>query len=337
MTTRKQDAEYYKEKKDRGECYGCKNPSMPGKSFCKTCSGKSKARRAALREQGLCYDCGEPVEDRRRTRCRRCLDINNTSSKRYGGTKKGQKAQLRRLNKINSDETLKEKIRVRTDRVHRTLEGRFNKAIKDSELRQVAADKKGKDADYQWGLTYDQFCFLFSLRCYYCGTRWKSKTGYHLDRKDSDKAYTWENSVPCCSLCNRVKGKSLTFSQMLEVGKLVAEWRDSGEISAWAASDNDSEVPEVPCWYPLDPTGELEVLESLGSFDYTPRREAWWELVRHACPENYAIVDQGDRWVLLERHLVRKSDSVLEATVSPGGSITLRKIPPIEDVLVSSS
>lgn len=66
-----------------------------------------------------------------------------------------------------------------------------------------------------WELTFSQFRELVLSSCFYCGqftkktlarkTR-KLDTAYSgVDRKDSSLGYTVENSVSCCSMCNKMK------------------------------------------------------------------------------------------------------------------------------------
>lgn len=73
-------------------------------------------------------------------------------------------------------------------------------------------------------LGFDDFCLLSKSPCKYCGTEYskeiedrlnESKKGKRLsdhvlkcngiDRIDSSKGYTRENSVPCCKFCNFAK------------------------------------------------------------------------------------------------------------------------------------
>lgn len=77
------------------------------------------------------------------------------------------------------------------------------------------------------GLSYEHFLrFAQILFCHYCGAevKWtkhntaKNGVSYNLDRKDPSKGYVKENLVVCCGLCNEIKGRHLTYDQMLQKG-----------------------------------------------------------------------------------------------------------------------
>lgn len=78
---------------------------------------------------------------------------------------------------------------------------------------QAGAKRRG----YNWNLTREQFEILITQNCKWCGSspefkkhrETKGKWGAlmnGIDRFDNSKGYTLENSVPCCSTCNRLKG-----------------------------------------------------------------------------------------------------------------------------------
>ena len=68
---------------------------------------------------------------------------------------------------------------------------------------------------HSFELSEDEFRELTQLLCHYCGVDRYNKistsanTGVYyyngVDRKDNTKGYTKENSVSCCSICNRAK------------------------------------------------------------------------------------------------------------------------------------
>lgn len=74
----------------------------------------------------------------------------------------------------------------------------------------------GSDRGLEWGLTREQFRKFTKSNCHYCGIEPKqvinekgsngSYTYNGIDRKDSSKGYTMDNSVSCCGRCNFSKG-----------------------------------------------------------------------------------------------------------------------------------
>lgn len=64
-----------------------------------------------------------------------------------------------------------------------------------------------------WNLSLDNFLLLTSNNCFYCGIKPSkiSKSKYEeyfyngIDRKNNSLGYTLENSLSCCTLCNKAK------------------------------------------------------------------------------------------------------------------------------------
>ncbi len=54
---------------------------------------------------------------------------------------------------------------------------------------------------YKWELSDEEVYELLVQKCYYCGQ--SEKIG--LDRINNDLGYTYDNCVPCCGYCNRLK------------------------------------------------------------------------------------------------------------------------------------
>lgn len=52
----------------------------------------------------------------------------------------------------------------------------------------------------------DDLSSLLHQACHYCGLapRWPEVHG--IDRKDNDRGYVYGNCLPCCSMCNYMKG-----------------------------------------------------------------------------------------------------------------------------------
>ena len=101
-----------------------------------------------------------------------------------------------------------------------------------------------------WDLTKEQFNNLISENCYYCGNTPKeqqslkryNKTGIPVltngvDRIDSNKGYSIDNCVPCCTICNRMKlNYSLTDFQQ-HINQIYNHMRSSTTISKESTSE----------------------------------------------------------------------------------------------------
>lgn len=83
--------------------------------------------------------------------------------------------------------------------------------------------KRGaKIRNYSWELSFEQFLNLLQQNCAYCGKEPQINKGEEvyfvdgvfkrngIDRVDNSKGYTTSNTVPCCSICNKMK---LTMSK----------------------------------------------------------------------------------------------------------------------------
>jgi hypothetical protein len=102
----------------------------------------------------------------------------------------------------------------RQSKWRRTLKGRF-----------VFTARKAAERRIPFKLTLEGFSDLVKDPCRYCGAA-LSATGSGLDRKDSYLGYTLDNCVPCCTVCNRIRGKdSISYSEMFEVIKLLRQLR----------------------------------------------------------------------------------------------------------------
>ena len=68
-----------------------------------------------------------------------------------------------------------------------------------------------------WDLTLENWCaIVIGQVCHYCSGE-LPKTGCSLDRKDSKFGYLLWNVVPCCTVCNTLKGAHLTYEEMLVI------------------------------------------------------------------------------------------------------------------------
>ena len=81
----------------------------------------------------------------------------------------------------------------------------------------------------QFDLTLEDFKNIIFKDCTYCGAKPKNVSERNrnlrlhngIDRMDNSMGYFITNIVPCCSVCNSIKGKFLTYSQMLQVGHIL--------------------------------------------------------------------------------------------------------------------
>lgn len=83
-------------------------------------------------------------------------------------------------------------------------------------VRVINVARRGaRDRGYEWSLSDNRVFELIYSACHYCGTdasntcskRGKYAIRYNgIDRVDNTLGYTVENSVACCSTCNRAKG-----------------------------------------------------------------------------------------------------------------------------------
>jgi len=96
----------------------------------------------------------------------------------------------------------------------RTLKSRYAQG-------RCSASKRG----YNWELTMEEYSVLIvDKSCHYCSSV-LPETGAGLDRKDNAIGYTYINCIPCCTDCNGLKGKYLTYDEMLAVSALLKSMR----------------------------------------------------------------------------------------------------------------
>lgn len=89
-------------------------------------------------------------------------------------------------------------------------------------LRYAALLHAAKARGIEVRLTLDEYRQVTASDCFYCGGDLPF-AGYGLDRKDPSGAYTLDNVVPCCKVCNRIKTDLLDARTMSGVkGQLAA-------------------------------------------------------------------------------------------------------------------
>jgi hypothetical protein len=113
--------------------------------------------------------------------------------------------------------------------------------LKDGEAarrRILRVYKKGATRrNRQWLISEDRFNSLIQSNCSYCGLPPSNKSVLThstagnfrysgIDRIDSTKNYTDDNTVPCCAMCNRAKYK-MSHDSFIQWLKQVAEFYNS--------------------------------------------------------------------------------------------------------------
>ena len=99
-----------------------------------------------------------------------------------------------------------------------------------------AAEKRGLG----WNLSYDEFIELTQRQCYYCGMEPELRPSHHkrwdfkfpmsgIDRVDSSKGYYPDNTVACCTHCNRAKW-DYSLDEFYSWLDRVVEHRNKGVI-----------------------------------------------------------------------------------------------------------
>jgi hypothetical protein len=77
-----------------------------------------------------------------------------------------------------------------------------------------AAKSQARRRGLEWSISRETLEILQKSSCFYCGGK-VSLVATGLDRVDNTKGYTMQNVVPCCKVCNMVKGYAHTKEETL--------------------------------------------------------------------------------------------------------------------------
>lgn len=105
----------------------------------------------------------------------------------------------------------KDKTREYGKKRRQTIKGKYSRY-------KSSAKKRNK----YFNLTIEQFEFIISGKCYYCGDN--EKIG--IDRKDNNIGYVLENCVPCCWPCNKFK-RCVNFEHFIFMCKKISKYQFS--------------------------------------------------------------------------------------------------------------
>ena len=92
-------------------------------------------------------------------------------------------------------------------------------AAKHPRFRWRGYKARAKKAGIPFELPFEGFMSLWQAPCRYCGTTIET---IGLDRLDNNLGYTLENLVPCCPICNQIKGMS-TVAEFLARCRRIAK------------------------------------------------------------------------------------------------------------------
>jgi len=93
-----------------------------------------------------------------------------------------------------------------------------------AKARFILAKSAAKQAGHIWEITLEQFRVLNALPCYYCAGPLPNK-GRGLDRLDNSGDYLMSNVVPCCSICNMLRGDNFTPAETKVAIRAIQAYR----------------------------------------------------------------------------------------------------------------
>jgi hypothetical protein len=99
-------------------------------------------------------------------------------------------------------------------------------AANDYNQKYAYAKNSAKTTKKPFLLTKEQYIEIASKNCYYCDTP-SCGLGVGLDRINNDKTigYTIDNVLPCCKLCNKIRGYILTVEETKVAIQAILEHR----------------------------------------------------------------------------------------------------------------
>jgi len=176
----------------------CKNPTIDKKLRCEGCLEKERNKdnnRYTERKENLnlCLGCGKVLEkltDGIRGSVQRCTECYNKQRKIEEGRERNRNY-------------LEEK-----------------KANLDNYLVSYIQCAKSRNIGFE--LSKVEFEEIVLMACYYCGS-FNEKQVVGVDRLNSSKNYTLDNCVPCCKICNFMKGSLSKNIFITQIHKIAIE------------------------------------------------------------------------------------------------------------------
>jgi len=99
---------------------------------------------------------------------------------------------------------------------------------KKPEQRFYVLERSAKLRGYTVDISVEEYETLIIQDCHYCKSllgKLQDETGGGLDRLDNGKGYILENVVPCCQVCNYIRGDYLTVEETQAAVNAVVQLR----------------------------------------------------------------------------------------------------------------
>lgn len=105
------------------------------------------------------------------------------------------------------------------------------------------AGHKSRKRGKEWKLSFEDYMEIIQMQCHYCDAepgnsvdkamdlgrldpRRRDYKYQGIDRIDSSKGYTRDNVLPCCWMCNKMKGTSTTGEILCHLRKMLPRLAD---------------------------------------------------------------------------------------------------------------
>ncbi len=146
--------------------------------------------------------------------CTMChLEDSRKRESKYNETRKNWRLNNKEKSKENKKQYYTEnskKILEQNKNWRQTFKGRLSSYIKGAKNRNI-----------EWKLTEEEFLSFWNQKCFYCGDITET---IGIDRKNNEPYYSIDNTVSCCSVCNKMK-MDLSFELFTKKIKQIRSYK----------------------------------------------------------------------------------------------------------------
>lgn len=181
-------------------CSKCKK-ELPLDMFTKDSTNKSGF-------SSSCKECQKQLRKERKLKIDKWFADNQEHvkeyHKKYSKEHAKEKSEYNKANKEYFKQKRKEYEQQNIDKI-RDQRKRYRKYLK---ARYKKYELGAKERDFPFELSLEEFDEITKMPCEYCGGYSDELDGSKfngIDRIDSSSGYVYENCVPCCEMCNRMK------------------------------------------------------------------------------------------------------------------------------------